>query len=452
MSGPKVVRIVTREEIIAICEGHLQRLERAVDRWQTQATRLGELSELERSASLERHARLRALLAEDRLAELQKAVPVEIEHLRRDLEDREERAIIRAAERRQRDRRVRENAETLLGALQANPDSADQALLESLSQMASGASREDAERLLAEGFAHLSNADEEPTLSDTQRALAQQLKVDEPEVSLREWIAAREPDATRDVRLLRIDRHIMELQLLQDAERAAPFLLILERAETETDAKRRNLLLDSLVLDLAASTRNFRRRRECLEQLQDLASEAKTYAGIEHATLLDQVSACTTDTDLSVTTGLIEQCKTLIASHLQGRAALSRREAVLGGLASLGYEVREGMATAWAETGKVVLRKAATPGYGVEVGGKADNGRLQVRAIALSSDRDKARDRDIETIWCGEFQRLQALLKEKGSELLIERALSVGEVPLKETNVSEPGVETIAGQQKTLHK
>ncbi|WP_338747189.1 hypothetical protein V3D52_11905 [Pseudomonas putida] len=452
MSGPKVVRIVTREEIIAICEGHLQRLEHAVGRWETQATRLGELSEQERSASLERHARLRALLAEDRLAELQKAVPLEIEHLRRDLEDREERAIIRAAERRQRDRRVRENAETLLGALQANYESADQALLESLSQMASGASREDAERLLAEGFAHLSNANEEPTLSDTQRALAQQLKVDKPEVSLREWIAAREPDATRDLRLLRIDRHIMELQLLQDAERAAPFLLALERAETETDAKRRNLLLDSLVLDLAASTRNFRRQRECLEQLQDLASDAKTYIGIEHATLLDQVSACTTDTDLSVTTGLIEQCKTLIASHLQDQAALARREAVLGGLASLGYEVREGMATAWAETGKVVLRKAATPGYGVEVGGKADNGRLQVRAVALSSDRDKARDRDIETIWCGEFQRLQALLKDKGSELLIERALSVGEVPLKETNVSEPGVETIAGQQKTFHK
>ncbi len=183
MSGPKVVRIVTREEIIAICEGHLQRLERAVDRWQTQATRLGELSEQERSAFLERHTRLRALLAEDRLAELQKAVPVEIEHLHRDLEDREERAIIRAAERRQRDRRVQENAETLLDALQANPESVDQALLESLSRLASGASREDAERLLAEGFGHLSKANEEPTLSDTQRALAQQLKLDEPELS-----------------------------------------------------------------------------------------------------------------------------------------------------------------------------------------------------------------------------------------------------------------------------
>ncbi|MBT2339952.1 MULTISPECIES: hypothetical protein [Pseudomonas] len=452
MSGPKVVRIVTREEIISICEGHLQRLERAVERWQTQATRLGELSEQERAAALARHARLRALLAEDRLAELQKAVPVEIEHLRRDLEDREERAILRAAERRQRDRRVQENAATLLDALQAKPESVDQALLESLSRLASGASREDAERLLAEGFARLSKASEEPTLSDTQRALVQQLKVDEPEVSLREWIAAREPDATRDVRLLRIDRHIVELQLLQGAERAAPFLLALEKAETQTDAKRRNLLLDSLVLDLAASTRNFQSQRECLEQLRDLASEIETYTGIEHATLLGHIGACTTDTELSAMAGLIEQCKTLIAAHLQDQAALARREAVLGGLASLGYEVREGMATAWAETGRVVLRKTATPGYGVEVGGKADNGRLQVRAVALSSDRDRTRDRDIETIWCGEFQRLQALLKDKGGELLIERALSVGEVPLKETSISGPGVEAIVGQQKTLHK
>jgi hypothetical protein len=452
MSGPKIVRIVTREEIIAICEGHLQRLERAVNRWQTQATRLGELSEQERSASLERHARLRALLAEDQLTELQKAVPVEIEHLRRDLENREERAIIRAAERRQRDRRVQENAKTLLDALQTNPESVDQALLKTLLRLASGASREDAERLLAEGFAHLSKAIEEPTLSDTQRALAQQLKVDEPDVSLREWIAARKPDATRDVRLLRIDRHIVELQLLQGAECAAPFLLAQERAEAETDTKRRNLLLDSLVLDLAAATRNFQRQRECLEKLQDLASEIETYTGIGHATLLKHIDSCTTDTELSAVTELIEQCKTLIASHLQDQAALARREAVLGGLASLGYEVREGMATAWAQNGKVVLRKTATPGYGVEVGGRADNGRLQVRAIALSSDRDKARDRDIETIWCGEFQRLQDLLKDKGSELLIERALSVGEVPFKETNISELGVETITAQQKTIHK
>ncbi|MGE8334829.1 hypothetical protein, partial [Pseudomonas laurylsulfatiphila] len=40
MSGPKVVRIVTREEILAICDGHLQRLELALARWQVQASKV----------------------------------------------------------------------------------------------------------------------------------------------------------------------------------------------------------------------------------------------------------------------------------------------------------------------------------------------------------------------------------------------------------------------------
>jgi hypothetical protein len=451
MSGPKVVRIVTREEVIAICEGHLQRLEHAVARWQAQASRVGELSEQECVATLARRNRLSALLAQESFAELQKAVPVEIEHLHRDLEDREERAIIRAAERRQRERRLQENAATLLNALQANPKGTDQALLHSLSRLAKGASQDDGERLLAEGFAQLAKASQKESLSEAQRALAQQLKVEEPKLSLANWAMTRQPEASQDVRLQRIDRYIVELELLQGADSAAPFLQALERAGEVTQAQRHNLLLDSLVLDLATATRDFHKKRECLEQLQGLASEIETWASAEHTPLLSQISTCTIVTDLAAMAGLNEQCKGLIANHLKAQAALARREAVLGGLASLGYEVREGMATAWAETGKVVLRKTATPGYGVEVGGKADIDRMQVRAVALSSDRDKTRDRDVETIWCGEFHRLQALLKDKGCELLIERALSVGEVPLKESSISMSSKEASVDQQKTIN-
>jgi hypothetical protein len=43
--------------------------------------------------------------------------------------------------------------------------------------------------------------------------------------------------------------------------------------------------------------------------------------------------------------------------------------AVLGGLAGLGYEVSEGMATAWVKDGRVVLQKAASPGYRIELSG-----------------------------------------------------------------------------------
>jgi hypothetical protein len=131
---------------------------------------------------------------------------------------------------------------------------------------------------------------------------------------------------------------------------------------------------------------------------------------------------------------LAEQVSAALAAEELAVAAAARRAAVLKGLASLGYEVAEGMGTAWVEKGRVVLRHAARPGYGVEVGGGVQAARVQMRAVALAetdAPRDQARDLDAETIWCGEFARLRELLAKKGDTLTIERAQPVGATPLK---------------------
>ncbi|AZC18237.1 hypothetical protein [Pseudomonas sp. CMR5c] len=449
MSGPKVVRIVTREEIIALCEGHLQRLEQAMARWEAQAVRLGELNEEQRNATRARAERLRTLLGQEQFAQLQRAVPIEIEYLRRDQTEREERAVLRATEQRQRQRRQQENAATLLGALRAAQAAVAPELLQDVARLAEGTDLAHAQQVLAQGFSQLARVDETDSLSERQRELARQLREETPQASLEQWIAAQQP-AERDPRLQRIDRHIAELQLLQGAPAATPFLQRLARAEAQEQAQQRNLLLDSLVIELAEATRDFQQRRELLGQVQDLASELHTHATTDHPALLRQVAECHEHSDLALLQALKSECEAALTAVLQAQAALARRQAMLEGLARLGYEVREGMATAWAESGKVVLRKSATPGYGVEVGGKADNGRLQVRAVALDPQRDKGRDRDIETIWCNEFQRLQALLKDSGGELLIERALGVGEVPLKEATVMDEEREAANLQQRTL--
>lgn len=449
MSGPKVVRIVTREEIIALCEGHLQRLAQAMARWEAQAVRLGELNEEQRNATRARAERLRALLGQEQFAQLQRAVPIEIEYLRRDQTEREERAVLRATEQRQRQRRQQENSATLLGALRAAQAAVAPELLQDVARLAEGADLAHAQQVLAQGFSQLARVDETDSLSERQRELARQLREETPQASLEQWIAAQQP-AERDPRLQRIDRHIAELQLLQGAPAATPFLQRLARAEAQEQAQQRNLLLDSLVIELAEATRDVQQRRELLGQVQDLASELHPHAAADHATLLRQVAECHEHRDLALLQALKSECEAALTAVLQAQAALARRQAMLEGLARLGYEVREGMATAWAESGKVVLRKSATPGYGVEVGGKADNGRLQVRAVALDPQRDKGRDRDIETIWCNEFQRLQALLKDSGGELLIERALGVGEVPLKEATVMDEEREAANLQQRTL--
>lgn len=444
MSGPKVVRIVTREEILAICAGHLRRLETAIARWVQHATRIGELNASEQAATYARRDQLQRLIDADQLRELQTRVPIEIEFLQRDLAQREARAVQRATEQRQWQRRLRENAATLLKAL--HDKDAPAALLEQLQALADGQGSEQAERILAQGFAALSTAPAESRLSEAQQQLARRLQTDSAPLTLAQWRAAHEQ---HEPRLLDIDRHIAHLQTLDSHASAEPYLAKLTLIEEEHRPQQRNLLLDSLVLELAAATRACNERRARWAQLQDLAAEVETLLGETAEALLKQVQQCTAE-DLETVSALSEQYTALIAEHLQQQAALARRQAVLEGLSSLGYEVREGMATAWAEKGRVVLRKTATPGYGVEVGGSADNGRLQVRAVALTANHDTQRDKDIETIWCSEFQRLQALLAAQGDDLSIEKALAVGAVPLKEVALDAALEQQDVRQLRTL--
>jgi hypothetical protein len=132
-----------------------------------------------------------------------------------------------------------------------------------------------------------------------------------------------------------------------------------------------------------------------------------------------------------------------------------KRRAVLEGLASLGYEVSEGMATAWVQNGQIVLRKAATPGYGVELSGGSKSDLLQVRAVGIGSSaeaRDVSRDRDMETIWCSEFDRLKALVAKVGGNVSIESARPAGQFPLKVVSdpVASHEIEVIGRQHRSL--
>lgn len=448
MSGPKVVRIVTREEILAICEGHLRRLDEAFLHWRTNANRIGELDESMLATTLARHAILRQLLRDDELLKLQKDVPAEISFLEHDLMRREERAVEKALQTRRAQRNLRENAASLLRALADTSTPGDPALFKALQSVAAGRALPDAAAVVAQAFAGLAITSGSDALSEAQLNLARALQVDRPE----KWVNAKRPE--REPRLERIDEGIARLQTLHGAGAAETFLHRLELVEREGYSGRQSMLLDSLVLDLAAVAADLRARSIALTSLRTLASELTGLAGDKEPHLLTEISVCLTDaqSDIAEIHALEEQCKMTIASFLQERVSTARRNAILEGLASLGYEVREGMETAWAEEGRVVLRKTSTPGYGVEIGGRAQEGRLQVRAVSLSGAHERSRDRDIETIWCGEFTRLQALLAQGGNELVIEQALAVGQVPLKVIDIApEIGDSTSSVGSQSKH-
>ncbi|MCS3695031.1 hypothetical protein ABIF07_000229 [Bradyrhizobium elkanii] len=175
----------------------------------------------------------------------------------------------------------------------------------------------------------------------------------------------------------------------------------------------------------------------------------------EAASLLVEVDKTLAMPSATAEQELVKRADFLIEEEFKAMAAEERRLAVLEGLASLGYEVSEGMATAWVQKGQIVLRKAANPGYGVELSGGSKSDLLQVRAVGiggLTEVRDTSRDRDMETIWCGEFDRLKALVAKAGGNVAIESARPVGQFPLK--IVSDPGasheIEVIGRSHRSL--
>ena len=438
MSGPKVVRIVTREEMIARSEAHLRQLEAVTAHWEQQSKKIGELTDSDLIATRSRGAQIRALLADDRFSDIQREVIAEVAFLKRDLVEREQHAIERAAEKRRYSRRIQENAASLLVAISQRSITASDDLLDRINELARGNVHDEAEEILAGGFALLAPTLEDPSVSAEQRALARQLNEDAAApTTVGEWSRQNANTTTRDERESRIDGYISELEVFGGIELSHHYMERLRAASTEERVQHRNLLLDSIVLDLAQATRSSQRQREALGELNEVSVELSSISGETAANLLAKVKLLQPDSDIALIESLLTSCRAAVADHEQHESSLARRRAVLEGLASLGYEVREGMATAWAESGKMVVRKSSTPGYGVELAGRADNGRLQVRAVALTQDHDKRRDKDIETIWCGEFKKLQGHLSATGCNFTVEQARGVGEVPVKIVAIEE---------------
>jgi hypothetical protein len=185
--------------------------------------------------------------------------------------------------------------------------------------------------------------------------------------------------------------------------------------------------------------------------------ELRQLASAQARLLEQQLQAAITADDIAKAGPLHVDALRLIAEETRARAAIARRVAVLKGLAELGYEVRETMATAWAHNGRIVVRKPAETEFGVELSGTPTAERLQMRLVAFDQPgamRDGARDKDMETIWCNEFARLQALLGTCDNALVIERALAAGATPIKiverepahdqpQTRATEPKLRTL---------
>ena len=220
MSGPKVVRIVTREEVLAICEAHLHRLDQAIAVWTATGQRIGELSAAEIAATHERRMALASLMARDAFVELQKKVRDEIAFLKADVARRQHVAVEKAEQAAKRRRQGRDGATTLMGALKSKGIEVPQELASKLDLIASGEELANADALLAQGFSLLAPQSSQ-TISDAQQKLASGLLGKDMPQDFGEWKSTKVAQST-NLLYDRVDRQIAEAQVfLEHADVAA---------------------------------------------------------------------------------------------------------------------------------------------------------------------------------------------------------------------------------------
>ncbi len=401
MSGPKAFRIVTRAEIIAICRRNLARLDAAIETWTSSCWLNGTIQQADVDKVIARRDELRRLLETDRFIELQKQVPAEISYLQTDAERRAANAAEAEARSKRDGRRTKAAAHALLARFQATGIDVPTQIRDELT--ASEASSDRLNAAISRGMLLLYPTDQAQGATNRQRELADRLGAGERRISLEEWIS-QQPASAEDTTLLRVDDLLGELKGL--GIDPSPFSARVAALEAEASS-RRALIADSLLLDLAQMVKDGRERARILGDLRERQAELSEMSSPEATSLRSEIDDALAGRSADASE-LIKRADFLVEAEVRAMAAAERRRTVLEGLASLGYEVSEGMATAWVDGGRVVLRKPANPGYGVELSGGSQSDLLQVRAVGIGNPaevRDMHRDRDMETIWCGDFMK-----------------------------------------------
>ncbi|WP_338693212.1 hypothetical protein V5279_43390 [Bradyrhizobium sp. 26S5] len=440
MSGPKAFRIVTRAEIISICRRSLARLDAAVEFWTSTCQRNGTVDQSDVDRVIARRDEIRRMLDADRFTDLQKQVIAEISYLNADAELRAEKAAESEAKRKGDLRRAKSAAQALLVKFETSRIEIPVDLRRELTTPATSA--ESLNKAVSKGLMLLQPTDRAEGISERQRALADRLGAGDRRITLEEW-TSRQTGANDDQALLKVDKLLGELAGL--GIDPSPFSARIAALEAEPRA-RQALVADSLLLDLTSAIKSGRERARLERDLAERHAELSEMKSAEAAALRVEIEKAIARSGAN-DQELVKRADLLIEAEVRSMAAEERRRAVLEGLASLGYEVSEGMMTAWVSGGRVVLRKPANPGYGVELSAGSQADIMQVRAVGIGDPteaRDAGRDRDMETIWCSEFERLQSLVAKAGGSVSIESARPVGQFPLKV--VAELGVVS-AGEE-----
>ena len=416
MSGPKVIRIVTREELIALCQAQTAALDAATAHWRK---RTGAPEQVVEEIAA-RRARLEAMLAEDRFVDYQRAAIAEGIFLEDDAERRIEEQAQALARAKGTRRRVADAAKSILARLADHGD-APAELVEQLQAIANGDEQANG-MTLSEAFNFLAttSAPTEPELTSEQQNFLRSSATGNIR-GLEDWLADQ-PEPLADW-AQKIDARIARLEVEFGASAAEAFATRWTAILSEPDPSKARMQADSLLLDISADATRRQLATSRVAEAAQLLARLRSFA----ASAPDEIEVAVTEGVVSDQT--LETLREVLAKAEAERRVALNREVLLRELKELGYEVREGMQTALAEQDRLVLRTPHARDYGVEVQKAGE--RYQIRALRFSDRADRQRDLEIEQKWCSDFATLRAAVAADGGEVPIDQALPVGATPLK---------------------
>jgi hypothetical protein len=435
MSGPKIVRTVTRAERVEQARIQIAMIDEAIKRWRPEVASMDTDAAARERDFLSERSRVEEMLTMNRFDEIASRAASIVASLNQDIDRMRNEEYVHRAKLLERARSARFAAKGLLARCDESSVELRRESREILERVARGESNDtDSLNSIDANIRDAIAREQRAASSNTAQQLASALRPTENLTATAQSLLKAEKEI-RDPRVLLADKQIAELERLGDREAAAASSSRLEKLLSEDpdlDRARSSLALDALSAELAEKVRLARRLAELgrmLSQERAAAEAANDFEACRQWILDAEVGINQRQPDRAEVQ--ITKLRAAREVRVAARANIARRTAVLHGLKELGYDVKEEMSTIWAEGKKLIVSNPSQRGVALELG-NSDSGRFQARMVAIQgAARDAHSDKEVEERWCGELKVLQDSLGKAGCDVSIERATPAGEHPLK---------------------
>jgi len=263
------------------------------------------------------------------------------------------------------------------------------------------------------------------------QSVADQISGSTTMLTFDQWLLSQGAD--EDPAIVRLERLAASVSSMDGLHNGSVWLNQIATAAQIADPSMRRLTTDSIAIRLSEERQRLLRQRERMQLLDELEAELAAYD--DSADVLRKRIAQAGSSDTESIVALKNEVRQWCEDESKRRDQSESREAILTVLRSLGYEVHDSMATAWAENGQLIVKDSSRNDYGVELS-TLQGDRLRTQLVRFgdqseSTERQRQRDIEVETQWCESHSKVMQELKNNGLQAEILAAREIGSTPVK---------------------